>query len=345
MIKRKLILFAMLLYGAVMHSQTTIWEENFDPPPPDWNLDENWVFQEEVLMFRWYPPSSNYDIAAISPLISLPEEATELSIFQFLGVNSVLVTNEQAQISIISGNTEIEVWNHLCSSGNWGYEGGQELIIPVSDYAGQDIQIKFRSFGSSTDIWNYWFVYKMNIKALFNSDLQVTEVQGDNNIAIGENGNWSVFVKNTGVTDIENFNLHLFCNKTAQILTTVNYSEVIEAGNTAEIEMQWASENSYNTTIVGIINNDFDDFAGNNQSQPYFLRIEPDESYNVLVLDMDNGIASIENPETHVLEQANEGIENALFAAGIAYDYDDRIPSNISDYEIVILTLGSFCLG
>lgn len=345
MIKQKFILLALLFYGFVMQSQTIYWEENFDTPPPDWTLDENWVFQEETLMFRWYPPTTNYDISAVSPEISLPSEATILSIYQYLGVNSVLVTNEEAEISIISNGEETTVWQHLCSDGNWGAQGGQELSFLVSDYAGENIQIKFRSYGSSTDVWNFWFVYEMNLKALFSNDLEVVSISGDNNIGLDEVGNWNVYVKNVGNTSQNNFSVNILCNKTGELLSSVDYSDVLESGNTADIALNWSPGEPYNTTIVGQIDSDVDEFEGNNSSAPHFLRIKPNEQFDVLVLDLDNDIATIENPETNELEQPNESIERALTTAGIEFDYDNRVPADISAYEMVILTLGSFCLG
>lgn len=341
-------LFLIALVAALwlpVHSQSIFWEEDFDTPPEGWNLGENWAFQEEALMFRWYPPNSNYDISAISPVISLPDEANMLTLLQYLGVNTVLATNEMAEISIIHNNGETMLWEHVCADGNWGNEGGAELNLPITDYAGQDIQIKLRSYGALTDIWNFWFIYEMNIKAIYNNDLELTAISGSNNIAIGENGIWDIAVKNVGSNAQSNFNVNLICNKTGNIVNTGNYSSSIPSGETATIQIQWASDSSFNTTFTAVLDFPADEYHGNNKTNSHFLRIEPEIDYDVLVIDMDNGLETIYNPETNELEEANQGLENALNNAGINYVYDDRVPSNLADYEMVILTLGSFCLG
>jgi hypothetical protein len=75
------------------------------------------------------------------------------------------------------------------------------------------------------------------------------------------------------------------------------------------------------------------------------LRINPPQEVNILVWDNDNGIETIINPETGVNQQASATIEQNLQEAGLQYSLLEKLPVDLSQYDIVIATMGSHCLG
>jgi hypothetical protein len=67
--------------------------------------------------------------------------------------------------------------------------------------------------------------------------------------------------------------------------------------------------------------------------------------YNILFWDNDNGIASVENPETGIMQEPHQGLQKAFQMAGISVDMVSNLPTNLEEYDIVVTTMGCYCLS
>jgi len=344
--RKLLILFVVvLLFKPPLVAQTPVWEETFLENPPGWTLDDNWSLTTGKLVFDWTPIIINYDLSAISPVISLPESVEELIISQYLLVYMYSVTTEQCEISIIVEGEENIVWTYECINGDWGSSGGSDISFPISDYGGQDIQIKFRTWGPTTDAWYNWDVYNMAIMAYLDNDLVAKEVAGPNNIDIGQPGNWEVKVKNLGLLPQSDFTVKLFSYQSGEEIGSMNSSETLNPGESAGFNFNWTSDYPHNTCLYGVVLLEGDEFEDNNYSRSYFVRIEPDLEYNILVWDNDNGNSTVYNIESGEYEECHIGLTSSLSKAGISYDLVSYLPNDLSLYDIVLSTMGCYCLS
>lgn len=344
--KRKIYLLCMvLLLQMPVFSQSVIWEETFDSSPVGWTLQDNWAINNGKLAMNWSPVIVNYDLSAVSPNIVLPENAGDLIVKQYLNIYIASVSTEQAQISVLHGEDEFVLWTYNCVQGDWGVEGGKDTALSISQFANQTIKLKFRSWGPTTDAWYDWNIYNLQITGLFDDDLAAYSIDGPYNIEVNENATWQVEVKNVGMNTQNNFGVVLRNVKTSEIIDSIAVNQSLTQGQSTQVEFAWTPEYPQNTNFVAQVYAENDEFQGNDISQPYFVRVEPDFDYQVLVFDRDNDITTIENPENGTLEQAEQGLIRALSNAGIQYDLVNQLPLNIYDYDIVIGTMGCFCLN
>ena len=339
------LVFIIFLTGKSMLAQTTIWEENFNNPKPGWTTEGNWEIGGGMLIFNYYPIIINYDFSAISPEIVIPDNTTDLLISQFIETFPSSVTTEACEISVIFDESGEVIWNHQLSDGNWGSEGGDEISLSLDSYSRKTIRIKFRSWGPTTDAWWDWSIYFVKIITVLNNDLAATEISGPSNVDANQLNSWQLTVKNQGLLPQSGFEVKLISIKTGEEIGNQLFSGMLNPGDSALLDFEWSFGSAHNTCLYGKIIAEADDFQGNNFTQSYFVRIEPEFDYQILLWDNDNGIETIFNPETGVLEQPDAAFSNALNSAGIGFTLVNSLPENLNFYDIILCTLGSYCLS
>ena len=337
------LLLLVLLLKIPIFAQTTFWTEDFITGD-GWSTEGNWNIDNSMIAFSWSPEFSDFDFSAISPLIHLHESSNNLVVTQFVDVFST-TSNEMAEISVIHGTEEDIIWSYALSNGNWGPVIGDDLEIPVGDFAGQDVQFKFRTFGASTYSWNGWYIFGLKLDANLDNDLAVIEISGPVQLDILEAGTWEIIVMNTGFQPESNFSVKLFNQKTGDMIGVIDEPGQIEPLETKSYSFNWSSNVAYNTAVFGAVISETDEFSDNNTSKSHFLRINPDIEFDILVWDNDNEIATVVCPEQGDIIQPSRSLTRALDLAGLEYETCKVLPVNISDFEIVFATMGCFCLS
>ncbi len=331
------------LFKLPVFAQTTFLTEDF-VPGQGWTVEGNWIIDNGTMSFSWSPQIENFDCSAISPVISLHESSSKLIVTQFLDIFS-MSSDEIAEVSIIHENGEDIIWSYALSEGNWGTIEGDELEIPIGDYAGLDVQFKFRTYGASTFNWNGWYIFEFSLYADLDKDLAVMNITGPKKLNIGELGNWGVTVKNTGYQAVSDYSVKLFNYKTGDLIASFDDTEQIEPLASKFYPFNWSSPAAYNTALYSVIVFEDDEFDGNNTSMSHYIRIEPDIDYNVMVWDNDNDISTIICPEQGNLIQPSTALTRALDLAGIDYSFYKYLPGNLPDFDIIFSTMGCFCLS
>ncbi len=342
---KKLIFLILLtlLFKLPISAQTPFWTEDFTIGL-GWTLENNWAIDGGKMQFYWSPSVQNFDESAISPYITLHESIGELIVNQYLDVFATN-SNEMAEISIIHETGEDILWSYDLSSGNWGTAGGEDIEFSVSDYAGQEVQFKFRTFGADTYNWNWWDIFEVRLTAYLDNDLSVAEVSGPVQVNLLETGTWEVEVKNTGLLPQSDFTVKLFDHKTGELIGSIDDFEQLEPQGEKSYSFEWSSSTAYNTAFYGVVVLEDDEFEGNNVSKSFFVRVNPDIEFDILVWDNDNGIQTIVCPEKGDEIQPSTGLTRAIEDAGYEYDYYNYLPNNLNDYERVFSTMGCFCVS
>jgi hypothetical protein len=323
-------------------TQTYTWLESFNSGQ-GWTLDSNWTVAAGKLEFYWSPQIPGFDLSAVSPVISLPENVYDITITQYLDIFSG-TGNEFAEIRLIANGAPLVLWNYNLIEGNWGNSSGQDISFSLADYGGQDVQLEFRTYGIDTYNWNWWDVLEVKVSAFFENDLTVTSISGPKKIELLEKGTWSLQVKNLGSEQQDEFTVQLFDVKTGNLIGSIENPGSIEPQQTMTFNFDWNASVAYNTAFYGVAMLDGDQFESNNISMSQFLRIEPDLEYNILVWDNDNGILTVVDPEKGDNIEPSKGLTNALEDAGLEFDYYSYLPDNLSDYDIIFSTMGCFCV-
>lgn len=337
------LLILVLLMKIPIFAQTVYWEEEFNSAT-NWTMEGNWAISSGFLQFYWSPDVSNFDMSAISPVITLHENIDEIIVNQYLDVFSG-TPNEVAEIIIIHGSEETVLWEYVLQGGNWGSPEGTEIMFSLSDYAGMDVQFKFRTYGATTYNWNWWNIYNIKLTAYFNNDLCLHSIIGPNNLDMNQSGTWNVEIKNLGLEPQSNFSVDLFSYKTSELIDNVTITNELLSGESEIIDFTWTPVEFQNTALYAIVTANEDDFTENDISESCFLRVNPDAEFSILVWDNDNDIETIIDPEKGDYIQGEVGITRALDAAGINYDLVSSLPAGLNDYDIVFATMGCYCLS
>ncbi len=325
------------------YSQTTFWSDNFQTNQ-GWGVDGNWDISAGMLQFNWAPEVQNFDFSAISPEITLIENSNELIINQYLDVFETN-SDEVAEISIIYDDQEDILWSYSLSNGNWGSTSGEELVIPISEYEGMDVQFKFRTFGASTYNWNWWNIFNVELTANLNTDLAAVEISGPVQVDLQMPGVWDINVKNMGIQPVSGFTVKLFDYKTGNLIGSVDDNEQIDSQETRSYSFTWSSNAAYNTAFYGVVTCDGDEYSNNNASKSHFVRVNPDIDFSILVWDNDNEIETVTDPEQGDEILPSKALTRALDLAGYDYDLYKYLPDNLNDYDIVFCTMGCFCVS
>jgi len=334
--------FLVFVLSFPVISQTIIWEEDFKTNQ-GWFIGENWIVDESKLQFTWSPQITNFDAFTISPIVYLDENVEDLIVTQYLDVFSGQ-PDETAEIIVVLDDDEVVLWSHVLENGNWGDQSGTDLSLPLSEFAGQNVRFKIRAYGSDSFNWNWWAVFEMKVTAHFDYDLAITSIAGQHLTEVSESGLWSIDIINLGGNSNSDFTVNLFCYNTGTLIGSVSDPETLSSMQTKSYVFEWTADYAYNTVFYGVIESENDEFVGNNGSDSYFVRIEPDLDYNILVWDNDNGIQTVIDPDKGDIIRPAEGLTRVLDNAGLEYSEFTYLPENLDDYDIVFATMGCFCV-
>ncbi len=334
----------MLVLTFHCFSQTIYWSENFGTNT-GWELDQNWSFSGGKLQFYWTPTVTNFDLSAVSPPIELHENTKDLIVNQHLNAFGSSNPPEAAEIILVTSDEEIVLWDFYLNFGNWGAPTGSEIFFDLTQFAGQTVQFKFRTYGPSTYQWNWWHVFDLQLTAMFQNDLAAINISGPSSINPEESGVWTVHVKNHGELPQSDFSVSLYCHKFNDQIGYVDVYETIEPGATLALDFQWTPFEPYNTAFYGLVEIVSDEFIANNTSKSHFLRIHPNVEFSVLLWDNDNGIQTIHDPEMGDVITSATALKRALDNSGIDYHLVNSLPALIDGYDIIFATMGCYCLS
>lgn len=338
-----LLMFPLLL-GASSTAQTIFWSDDFNSNL-GWTLEDNWSIANGKLRLYWNPAITNFDLSATSSSITLPENTMELIVKQYLDIFSVGNPPETAEIILVASGNNNVLWSHTFDNGNWGNPAGSELVLDVSEFAGQEVQIMFRSYGPTTYNWNWWDIFSVGFTQMLNCDLTALEVSGPTVLDISETGQWEVQVKNLGDQSQTDFTVQLFSNKFNELLGTLNVTDDLAPGEEKNYEFEWTPDLAQNTTLYGKVVKEGDEFEQNDISTTHFVRVSPDIDFSILVWDDDNGIETIIDPEAGDEIQASTALTRALDATGLDYIFVTSLPQNLTQYDMIFCTMGCYCLS
>ncbi|MCF8367385.1 MAG: hypothetical protein K9H16_16470, partial [Bacteroidales bacterium] len=291
------------------------------------------------------PIINDYDFSSFTPEFQIPVNGSEVVISTFLDVYLSNTTDEVCEISVVYGNQEDILWSHNLSDGPWGDFSGAELTLSLDQYIGEFVKLRFRSYGSSTSALWGWFLFNVNLTTYFDHELCAMDISGPTYLELNENGIWEVEVKNQGLNAENDFAVNLFSFKDDQHIASQTYNGSLSPGETGTVQITWSSNVASNTVLYAKIDAATDEFESNNKSKGSFLRVKPDLDYSVLFWDNDNGIESVVSPETGLLQQSHVGLTKALQASGVNFVYEVALPNNLEEFDIVITTMGNYCLS
>lgn len=339
-----LLLFLAILLKMACYTQTPFYTENFTSAE-GWQLDANWQIQNGQLQFYWSPTITNFDLSAISPEIELPSTVQEIIVNQYLNVFGTSNPPEAAEIYIVASGEETLLWSHTLDNGSWGNIGGQEIALGINFFGGETVRFRFRTYGPTTFNWNDWNIYNFTLTSMLSNDLAVVGFDGTTLINPLEPGNWDIEIKNIGSFIQSNFTLKLIDLKDGAVLDQIEVADEIQPQQSAFYGFNWMPDYAQYTAVYGLIESEGDEFSGNNRSKSFFTRVIPDINFSILVWDNDNDIQTITDPEIGDAITPATGITRALEAAGFDYDYSTYLPANYGEYNIIIATLGCYCLS
>jgi Concanavalin A-like lectin/glucanases superfamily/Secretion system C-terminal sorting domain len=248
--KNMVFIIFLLLISSFTYSQSIIWEETFEIDPGNWTLDENWGIADDMLILSSEPETTSYDLSAISPLIPLPQSVSECIITQYFQENSAV--DEVAEISIIYNGSEDVIWSWDLSQGNWGVVGGEDLTLSIDNYAEEEVQFRFRSYGSATINYDFWNIFNIAISAIDQPPANFTAALVDNDVVM----EWEPPADQTNLIGYNVYNNEEMIN--AELVTDLFFTdENIDYGTytyyvTAVYEGGFESISSNQITIVYI---------------------------------------------------------------------------------------------
>jgi hypothetical protein len=337
-------LIAFLVLQSAAISQTAIISEDFSSPV-SWVMEGNWVQEDGYLMLYYYPIVPNYDFSTYTEAFDVPAGGGEVVISTFLDVYIANTTDESCSISAISGDNETELWHRDLTEGPYGDFQGTDLSISLDEFSGQNIQLRFRSHGASTSALWGWFIFNINLTTWFDHELCAMQINGPSHLGVSQEGIWEVKVKNQGLSEETGFVVNLYSFKTSEKLATTTYNGMLGSGETTTLNVSYTPDKVHNTMLYATVVAPIDEFTHNNNSKGSFLRVKPETQYTVLFWDNDNGIESVISPETGNMQQPHVGLLKALQMSGIALDYVFDLPEDITTYDLVVTTMGNYCLS
>ena len=343
----KKILVVFIAYLALLPinlpAQTTYWEETFTSPPPGWSLDSNWYFSnwQRALRLDSYPPLNNYDVSAITPVFSLPDNPVDLIITQYIKTRTTAV-DEVVTIGVIIDGIPQELWQYDLTGEDWGVEGGEDIVFSLSDFSGEDVQLQFRSYGSSISNFNSWTIYNILVADSLDNDLAVTEVAGPTYLEQNQQGTWTVTVKNPGLLTQDDYTVRFFKHDGFEI-GSIQSTILLEPNETTDFDFSWTPSEIESTVLYGQVILGTDEFADNN-TKNHYLRVNSETQLNILILDSDNDSYYFP-PETGNYIGCEGGIVETLELNGIGSTVVTALPANLLTYDIVFVELGLWCLG
>lgn len=342
--KLVILTYTLLILCVEVKTQTVYWHEEFDVNQ-GWTLQENWSFSAGKIRFYWTPTITNFDLSAISPDISLIENTKELYVNQHLDAFNASNPPEAAEIYLIAGGNEYLLWDYTLNYGDWGLPTGSDVAFDISEFAGQTVKFRFRTYGPSTFQWNWWDVFDLKVTALLEKDLAAVSVNGPTILNPGETGTWSIQVKNLGSQPQSGFAVTLVSLKDNYTIGTLEIQETIAPQQTINLDFDWTPDMALNTALSALVELQGDEFEANDISKSHFLRVKPDIPFTVLVWDNDNGIETITDPEVGDHIEPSTALTRALDNTGISYQLVEVLPPLLENYDIIFATMGCYCLS
>jgi hypothetical protein len=284
---RTMFFMFLLCLATGLFSQAILWEDNFDTDL-GWTVDGNWMVNtaNSYLYLNYSPSTEDYDMSAISPDITLPDNAGDFIISQYVNDYST-DTGEIMEIWIVNGDTEDLIWDwDLDANDSWGVSGGQDLELSLAEYAGETIQIKFRSHGGSTFNFNYWYIYNIKIYGSFDNDLAALGITGNVTPTEGIATTYTVGVRNSGLNDQSAYTVKLMKANEGDDVELLSMAGVTLAqGESHNFEFVWTPDFTGPAVIYGLVDLASDDYPGNNQTTDLAITIQSSGTVVVTVGD------------------------------------------------------------
>ena len=336
-----LIIIFLTLFS-ITYAQPVIWEEDFSSNPGTWNLDQNWSITSGNLQLSWTPTVAPYDLSAISPQIQLPNNVSDLEVIQYVNEYS---TNEgeYCEINLLYNQSTVTLWSFEMNGQDWGVNGGSEFITSLSDYGGETVQLEFRGYGSSTYNFNYWYIYNVAITAALDHDLAAVGISGPSSCNVGDLTNWSVTVKNTGMNPESNFTVKLM-KEGEELLASQTINSTLSPNETHTEDFTWTPPTDEATYLYGKVEISGDEFEGNNETGYHNLNIYPQNAPLILIWDNDNN-SGVSNPDFSGEIPCQQFLQMAFDNNNVMYETNTSLPSDLSVYDAIFVTLGVFCVG
>jgi hypothetical protein len=331
----------MSLFCSLLFSQSIFWEEDFTSLPSGWTIESNWAFSGGALVFSWTPTVQNYDLSAISPTITLPVNVGDLIVSQY--VENYSAVDEMVEIGIIHDGFTTVLWDYQITNGNWGSTGGEELVLSLNEFASEEVQLSFRSYGTNTYNINFWYIYEAAISSLYNNDLTAVEVIGPVIAELNQPDIWKVAVKNCGLQSQDSYVVKLFDEDGSEIGMIEVFAPIAPL-QTVEHSFQWTPAELGETHLYGEVIFSNDEMLNNNITPMLPVSIFPEGERQYLVWDNDNS-SHYTDPNTGAIKNSEEGILDALTANGINYQLVTELPAVLRNYDVVFICLGLYCVG
>jgi len=272
------LLFALfLLATASVWGQSMFYQETFDTNV-GWTLDSNWSILSGYLRLYYSPTITNYDLSAVSPVITLPANAGDLVVTMFFDDYSVQGDPpETIEIGVLVGGTPTVLWTYD-QNADWGVSGGQDLTLSLAPFSGQDVQLRFRSYGASTYNINYWYIYEIKAYATLSHDLAATAITGPTNASVNALSNYTVTVRNGGQTAVTpaDYTVQLMKQGDVQIASVPGVA--LSTGQQADFTLPWTPSVAEQTYVYGKVTYGADIYPGNDQTANFNVNVFPQGS-------------------------------------------------------------------
>jgi hypothetical protein len=339
--KKIFLIITMMYLSIFLYSETIIWEETFEPVPTGWELEGNWQFDEghHFLFLNWHPAVDDYDMSVTSPMISLPNDVSDLILSHYL--SQYTAVDEIAEINVISGETSTTIWNWNYSDGNWGNEEGTETVLSLTDFAGEDIQLQFRSHGTSSGNISIWLIHDITITATFENDLAAVKIVGPPNAEANTQDTWNITIKNNGQNAQSDYMVKFYSNE-VEVGSIVSTDELAPL-DSREHSFNWTPEIVENTFLRGEVFLAEDEFMSNNSTDVFNLEVFPTGEKQYLIWNNDND-SYYYDPDNGEHRDSEYGVEQALIANDINYKKVEILPEVLYNYDIIFVCLGQFCV-
>ncbi len=251
-------------------SNPVIWHESFDQPQ-GWTAGQYWSQSQGRYLLYANPSPSNYDTSLISPLISLPANARSMTVTMMIR-DVAANTGEVCDIAVLVNSQPTVIWIHN-SNQDWGMQYGSPLDLNLSQFAGQSVQIRFRSYGGLLSNLGYWYIHDLVINGVMNLDVSGEAINTGAYGSVGQASQISIGVQNTGLSDTGPLQVSLWQAGTG-ILETQTIAG-ITVGNTTQCVFSLTPSLTGSIYLYAMITLPGDMYPENNYSQIASLEVMP----------------------------------------------------------------------
>lgn len=261
------VMMALLFLCIAMFAWGQVWQQSFATAPTGWTLsDAHWSFNSTSgsLRFYWQPTLANYDCTAISPVIALPANAGDLTVEQCIDDDTSADDNEIMEVIAVVNGSDVVLWSYNTQTNHdlGTTTAHNSTVVSLAAYAGQNIQLKFRSHGGSTYNINAWYIYNLSIAGSFNNDLAAVSVTGNVTPSVGAVTPYVVTVRNNGTAAQSNYTVKLMTTGDVEVATVAGTA--LAAGTTTTFNMNWTPSTVGATTLYAKVVFAADEVPANN---------------------------------------------------------------------------------